>query len=256
QCVAATVGEPRTRRRPTFRNRTQIGQRGRRESHWTAHPKLAAAIADNLDDRIAEQTFLGSDPRHFAVRDPDQARTASSDPKNASIVGKDRPHAVAIEFRECRVRYKAAFMKPVDPPVGADQHVPVAVLHNRTHPTVREAMLEIVILEARPVPDADAAGRADPEIAFGVFREGLKTVVAQAFARGEAGNLPVRQTHYSLVVGSEPHRSVSILEYPAKTQGPNGIGKLKGLRASIRKAKHFARDRGEPESSVTIRIDS
>src|SRR5262249_37601686 len=102
---------------------------------------------------------------------------------------------------------------------------------------------------------ANAARRADPQIAFAVFRERLKAVVSQAFVSGESRSLPVRETYHSVVVCAEPHGAGAILKYPTKTQTADGVREVEGLHASVRETKHFACDGGEPENSMTIGID-
>ena len=136
-----------------------------------------------MKNGVAQQPFPGRDSGCPSVLYAHQASAASADPKGIRRLRINGPYAIAAERGEGRIGHEFAIVEAIEAAIRAHEHVTIVVFGDGANPPVREALVEIIVLEVRAVPAAESTGCADPQILTSIFVKGLNAVVAQPSPR-------------------------------------------------------------------------
>jgi hypothetical protein len=126
------------------------------------------------DNRIARQTLLPSEPLARLVREPVQT-VSGPDPRHAHRVDCDRPDVPAHRVADPGQRGDRAARQPIEPALGADPDIALAILEQRPHHV--------------------AGQRALPFIELDDGLAGLRRHVNQAFPKRRNPQIAIRVVH-------------------------------------------------------------
>jgi hypothetical protein len=152
-----------------------------------AHPKVAAAVLEHLEDHVVEEAVLRPEHGHQAVSDQGQSLPERADPERAIFILVEAQDEVVGQAFSARPRRDVAVAKPADPATErADPEVALAVLVDRTHFGIAQPLGGAAVSRELPAREPRQTGtRPHPERAVTALGDRHDGVVRQAVGGGE-----------------------------------------------------------------------